>query len=89
MEFRDVDSINEDILPIVNHFISGNDPALDDNAAELGGSANYALPYLDAIRFHNPSNGEIVQTIQINDFKVIAQVWRDFLLNSPFNGTIV
>jgi hypothetical protein len=89
VEFRDPDSINEDILPIVNYFIAGNNPALDDNDAELGGSANYALPYLDAVRFHNPSNGEIVQTVPINDFKIIAQAWRDFLSSSPFNGTIL
>jgi hypothetical protein len=30
-------------------FITGNNPPLDDNSAELGGSTNYALPYLDGI----------------------------------------
>ncbi len=89
VEFRDADSINEDILPIINYFVAGNNPPLDDNSAELGGSTNYALPYLDAVRFHNPDNGEIVQTIPINDFKIIAQAWSDFLSQSPLNGTIV
>lgn len=89
LAFRSAPILNQDVLPIVQHFINGNSPLMDPNIAELGGIDNYALPYVDAIRFHNPNNGEITQTIPLEHFKVIAEAWRDFLLQTPLNGTKV
>lgn len=81
VENRSVDWINEEILPLLEHFINGNTPPMDPNYAQLGGIGSMAYPYKDAVRFHNPINGEIVQTIPLAHFKLIAEAWRDFLSN--------
>lgn len=80
--------LTEEVIPMIQYFIDGNIPPMNHNEAELGGIGAFALPYTDAVRFHNPYNGKIEQTIPLEHFKIIATGWRDFLLEPPLNDQI-
>lgn len=77
LSYATADTVNEDILPIIEHFLNGNTPPVDP---DLGGLGAPATIYLHEVRFHNPNNGQIEQTIPLEHFKIIAIAWRDFLL---------
>lgn len=77
LSYATADTINEDVLPMIEHFLNGNMPPVDP---DLGGLGAPATIYSEAIRFHNPNTREIEQTVPIDHFKIIALAWRDFLL---------
>jgi hypothetical protein len=86
IEFNTVESLEEDVIALIEHFIKRDNPPIDP---DLGGShADFATAYLDGVRFHNPYTGEITQIVPPEHFKTIAEVWRDFLLQPPLVGTI-
>ena len=86
---NDPDFLTEEIIPIVKHFIGSNIPPMDPNNCDLGGMGTFAVTRLDGVYFHNPNNGDIVQIVPLEHFKIIAEAWRDFLLQSPLDGTEV
>ncbi|TFF38838.1 hypothetical protein [Mucilaginibacter psychrotolerans] len=88
-DFDTLESITEDVLPIVQHYINGNNPEMNHISSELGGSVDYAIPDISNVTFHNPNDGEIVQTIPIIHFTVIAEAWREFLLQKPIVGDAI
>jgi hypothetical protein len=79
------ESIAEDILPDIQYIINGNNPPLDsikDNS--YGGDGTFfIILYPDTFRSHKIGSGEIIQTIPIEHFKIIAEAWKDFLLQPP------
>jgi len=85
----DPDFLTEEIIPIVKHFIGGNIPPMDPNNCDLGGIGTFTLTKLDGVYFHNPYNGDIVQIVPLEHFKIIAEAWRDFLLQSPIDDSEV
>lgn len=89
LSYNDPDVINEDVLTKVNYILNGNTPPLNSIDCQLGGISTSPILYSDAVRFHNPNTGAIVQTVPLNDFKVIAEAWRDFLLQPPLIGANV
>ncbi|GGE66455.1 hypothetical protein EV200_1083 [Pedobacter psychrotolerans] len=78
LAYATADTVDEDVIPAIQHFLNGNIPPIDP---DLGGIGALATIYSDAVRFHNPYNGEIEQTIPLEHFKIIALAWRDFLLH--------
>jgi hypothetical protein len=85
MAYSSVDSVNE-IIVMVQHFIDGNNPPMNEIEAQLGGIGNYAIIYQEGVCFYNPYNGQIIQTVPLHDFKIVAKTWRDFLLQPPLTG---
>jgi hypothetical protein len=77
LSFNEPYSISEDLIPTIQHFIDGNSPEIDP---DLGGVGEFAIAYIDEVRFYNPHNGEITFRIPMKHFKIIAEAWRDYLL---------
>ncbi len=85
LAWRLADGIDKELIPVVDHFILGNQPEIDPNEAQFGCITNSAHLYLEGIVFYNP-DGEIIQSVPLEHFKEIALAWRDFLNSQPLNG---
>ena len=71
----------KDLILQLQHFMKGNTPPCADGD-NLGGLGN--LAYIDAssgvVHFNNPYTGEITQTVPLEQFKIITEAWRDFMI---------
>jgi hypothetical protein len=91
--FQLLNPIAEDLtnntIPLIQNLIEGHEPD-DPELAELGSTTSiFAVAQLDGVNFINRHSGETVQIVPLEHFKMIAEAWRDFLLQTPLSGTMV
>jgi len=86
ISYNDPNNINDEILTKVNYVLNGNTPPLSDIDSELSGLDTFAEVFPTEVRFYDFNTGDILQQVPLEHFKIIAEAWRDFLLQSPFNG---
>lgn len=89
LSYNDPDNLNEILIPTVEHFFNGDNPPLDWNDTTFTGIDNTAIIYIDAVCFFSHQSGNVLQTVPISHFKIIAEAWRDFLLQPPLDGAIL
>ncbi len=87
ISYNTIDSIEKDIIKKVDHFINGNSPPMNEMDVQISAIDNYAILYADGVHFYNPNNGNVLQKVPLEHFKIIAALWRDFLLQPTSEST--
>jgi len=80
---KTVADLNEIIIPTLQHFIDGNNPPMNETDANIEGIDNFLIIQSDGAHFYGLPNFKHLQTVPLDHLKIIAQAWRDFLLQ-PF-----
>ncbi len=76
---RGHENIEEDVIPVIDHYIKGN-PFPIDNDLTVGG-ASFVDVEGDGVKFINRETMETEQVVPLEHFKIIAQAWADY--NNP------
>jgi len=89
LSYNDLETLNDILIPTVEHFLNGDNPPLDWNDTYFTGINNTAIIYVDKVCFISHQSRNVIQTVPIGHFKIIAEAWRDFLAQPPLGGTIL
>ena len=85
--FNYVELLDEDVIPVINHFIAGNVSQMDDQLHISTGGFVIFDTELSAVIFYNYDISlDYIESVPFEDFKTIAEAWRNFLLTPPLNG---
>ena len=79
---KSIDDINEVVIPIIQHFIDGNNPPMDENEANMEGIDNFLIVYPNGGNFFSLNDFKLLQIVPLDHLKIIAETWRDFLSQS-------
>lgn len=83
-EFKDPDMLTK-IINNLQLTISGHFNDIDDTDISYEECLAYITP--SGVEFYDAGNEEIIGTIPLQDIYDLAVGWRNFLLQSPLNGT--
>lgn len=77
--FNTVDDIDEEILPLIDHYLNGNPFPIDN---DLTVSLRERIEVtLEGVKFINMNTGTVDMVVPLQNFKIIALAWRNFLSN--------
>lgn len=80
--WNDPQEISDLLIPDINAALSGTSSLLEN------GSETISIDITpDNVIFYMPNVGTDYPTVPTTDFNEIVLAWRDFLLQSPLNGT--
>lgn len=79
LHFNTVDDINEEILPLIEHYQNG-DPFPVDNDLTVSLRERIEVT-LVGVKFINMNTGNIDMIVPLQHFKTIVLAWQNFLNN--------
>ncbi|MBP2616427.1 hypothetical protein [Chryseobacterium jejuense] len=77
--FNAVDDIDEEVLPLIDHYLNGN-PFSVDNDLTVALRERIEVT-LDGVKFINMNTGNVDMEVPLQNFKTIVLAWRNFLNN--------
>lgn len=72
---RDPKTIENEIIPVVDHYINGNPFPIDNDITVEGGY--FVDVTLSGVTFINPETHQIDLTVPLDQFRLILQSWAD------------